>query len=261
MAGTTHRGWALVVGGSRGLGAACALKLAASGRPIVLTYRSDAHAAESVRQRALEGGAPAARTLLLDVHDPANSEQSVAALIDEVGPHQCLVHSAAELLRASVEETDIAAFNRVLTANCTSAYAIARTCGLAMRAAGGGSITLLSSVIGPFGVRDRVAYATSKAGLIGMTKALAVELAPTVRVNAITLGTFATDLTEALQADPAALRLLAARVPLQRLGDPDEVGTVVALLAQEASFVTGAVWEIDGGITARLATPAGDTVR
>jgi NAD(P)-dependent dehydrogenase (short-subunit alcohol dehydrogenase family) len=250
--------WALVVGGSRGLGAACAVHLARRGHSIAFTYHRNVAAANATTTALLDAGAPTVQSLAMDLADPVACELSVLAFIDELGPPHCLVHSAAELVRASVADTDIDTFARTLTTNCTSAYAVARTAGLAMHGVGGGSITVLSSVIGPLGVRDRVAYATSKAGLIGMAKALAVELAPTVRVNAIMLGTFATDMNEALQDDAAALEALQARVPLARLGNADEVGQVAAFLADEATFVTGAVWEVDGGVSARLATPTGD---
>ncbi len=254
----TDTRWALVVGGSRGLGAACAEHLAVRGHSIVFTYHQNVTAADATTRELLAAGAPAVQSLAMDLSDPVGCERSVLALIDEMGAPHCLVHSAAELLRAAVADTDIDTFARTMTTNCTSAYAVARTAGLAMHRAGGGSITVLSSVIGPLGVRDRVAYATSKAGLIGMTKALAVELAPVVRANAIMLGTFATDMNEALQRDAGALHALQARVPLGRLGDANEVGRVAAFLADEASFVTGAVWEVDGGVSARLATPSGD---
>lgn len=250
--------WALVVGGSRGLGAACAAHLARRGYPIVFTYRRNTAAADETAARLLADGAPTVRAEVLDLADPSSCEGTVGALIEELGPPRALVHSAAELVRASLAATDVSTFASSLTQNCTSAYAVARTVGLAMYEAGTGSITELSSVIGPLGVRDRVAYATSKAGLIGMTKALAVELAPAVRVNAIMLGTFATDMNEALQSNPDALQALEARVPLGRLGTADEVGRVAAFLADDATFVTGAVWEVDGGVTARLATPSGD---
>ncbi len=250
-------GWALVVGGSRGLGAECALALAARGYAIVLSYKSNETAAQDVCARALAAGAPFARCFAMDLLDCDGCAAALDASIAELGPPRCVVHSAGEVLRASMEQTDVASFARLITVNCTSAYAIARVAGLAMREAGG-SITLLSSVIGPFGVRDRVAYATSKSAVIGLSKALAVELAPSVRVNAVMLGTFATEMNAALLQDENALHSLTARVPLARLGTAEEVGRVVAFLADEATFVSGAVWEVDGGVSARLATPSGD---
>lgn len=250
--------WTLVVGGSRGLGAACARHIAQGGQPVVVTYRLDLRAAKAVEHDIRAAGAPWSRVAEMELNDPKQCESRIESLMDDLGPPGAVVLSAAQLLQASLRDTPVDDFAAQLTCNCTSPYAIARTCGLAMRAAGSGSITMLSSVIGPFGVHDRVAYATSKAGLIGMTKALAVELAPQVRVNAVVLGTFATDITARLQEDRPALRALESRVPLGRLGTADEAAVVVALLAQQAHFVTGAVWEVDGGTSARLATPSGD---
>ena len=250
--------WALIVGGSRGLGAACAKHLAREGDPIVLTYLSDKDAAA----RAVDGcgaeGAPWARAVQLDLNQPALCESRVAELVEELGPPTSVVVSAGQLLMRSISDTTVDDFASVLNVNCVAPFAIARAAGLPMRRARRGSITFLSSVHGRYGVRERVAYATSKAGLIGMMRALSVELAPYVRVNAVVLGTMATDMTVSLQADSTALKALEARVPLGRLGQPDEMATVVATLAHRATFVTGAAWEIDGGTTARLAAPLGD---
>ncbi len=251
-------GWTLVIGGSRGLGAASAVALAGAGHPVVVTYRSDDAAAQRMVGDAAAAGAPWARAEALDLGDPAACEEHASALLAELGPPCAVVLSAARLLRASLAATTVDTFADVITTNCVSPYAVLRTCGLAMADGPGGSLTVLSSMIGPFGVRDRVAYATSKASLLGLTKALAAELAPRVRVNAIVLGTFATDMNAGLVADPDSLRTLESRVPLGRLGTPEEVGRVVELLALRATYVTGAVWEVDGGVTGRLATPSGD---
>jgi acetoacetyl-CoA reductase len=250
--------WSLVIGGARGLGAACALELAKRGHSMILTYRASQDAANVVCGAALGAGAPSATPVHLDLVDPAACERQVLELLATHGPPSCLVHSAAELLRAPLTRTDVESFARTLTVNCTSAYAVARSVGLSMYEAGEGSMVLLSSVIGPLGARDRVAYATSKAGLIGMTKALAVELAPAVRVNAIVLGTFATEMNRSLIDDQVALAGVTSRIPLCRLGEPLEVGKLATFLLCDSSFVTGAAWELDGGLSARLSTPAGD---
>lgn len=258
MPDNDHTSWALIIGGSRGLGAACARHLAREGDAIVLSYLSDADSAARVVDACGRAGAPWARSIQMDLSEPTRCEPLVAELIEELGPPASVVVSAGRLLASSLEDTTVRDFADVLTVNCVAPFAIARTAGLAMRQAQQGSITFLSSVHGCYGVRERLAYATSKAGLLGMTKALSVELAPYVRVNAVVLGTMATDMTESLQADRVGLQALEARVPLGRLGRPDEAAEIVATLARRATFVTGAAWEVDGGTTARLATPIGD---
>jgi NAD(P)-dependent dehydrogenase (short-subunit alcohol dehydrogenase family) len=228
---------------------------------VVLTYLSDKDSAARVVDACRLEGAPSARALQMDLNEPTACGETVTELIEELGPPTTLVVSAGRLLARSLEDTTVEDFADVLNTNCVAPFAIARAAGLPMRKARRGSITFLSSVHGCYGVRARLAYATSKAGLIGMTKALSVELAPHVRVNAVVLGTMATDMTKFLQADPVGLDALESRVPLARLGQPEEVAAVVAALAHEATFVTGAAWEVDGGTMARLATPSGDPIR
>lgn len=253
-----RRSWALVVGGSRGIGAACAKTLARPGRGVVLTYRTNLDAAEQVCEHTTERGAAWARPVALDLADPHSAEGTARALIDELGAPDCLVHAGGELLRASLIDTQIEDFQHALVVNCVGAYAISRVVGLAMRAAGSGSIVFVSSVIGPSGVRERVAYGAAKSALNGMARAMAVELAPTVRVNVLLPGTVDTDMTSALHSNPEAKRQLLERTPLARLGSPQDIADVVGMLADGAAYVTGAIWEIDGGLTARLASPGGD---
>jgi 2-deoxy-D-gluconate 3-dehydrogenase len=250
--------WAFVVGGSRGIGAACAETLASPDRAVVLTYRNDTQAAERVCGRVKRRGAPWVRPVALDLTDPKSAEQTVSTLLDELGPPDCLVHAGGELLRASIAETGVDNFQHALTVNCVGAYAISRVVGLAMRDAGRGSIVFLSSVIGPRGARERVAYGASKSALNGMARAMATEFAPTVRVNVVMPGTVDTDMTAGLRSDPQAKQQLLERTPLGRLATPHDVAEVVGMLVDRATYVTGVTWAVDGGLLARLATPSGD---
>lgn len=257
MNGTSRR-WTLIVGGSRGIGAACAVQLAREGAPVIVTYVNDAESAMGVEERCRDEGSPWARGVLLDLTDPHGCERVVDGLMAEYGAPGSLIVSGARLLRSSLADTTLDDFTATLTTNTIAPFAIARRCGLRMREAGTGSIVFMSSVLATSGGRDRVAYSASKAALIGLTKSLAVELAPHVRVNALMLGTFATDMTAGLQADDEALDALSARIPLGRLGLADEAASIVATLTQPSSFVTGALWNVDGGMEARLPIPSAD---
>lgn len=256
--GSKATSWALVVGGSRGIGAACAETLAREGRGVVVTYRVDRAAAERVCERAKARGATWARPVALDLSGPESAEATVRGLVEELGAPGCLVHSGGELLRASIADTDVEQFQHALVVNCVGAYAVSRVVSLAMREAGSGSIVFVSSVIGPLGVRERVAYGASKSALNGMARALAAELAPVVRVNVVMPGTVDTDMTVGLNNDPEAKQQLLERTPLGRLATAQDIADVISMLSDGATYVTGVTWEVDGGLMSRLATPGGD---
>ncbi|MQA79809.1 MAG: SDR family oxidoreductase [Streptosporangiales bacterium] len=252
--------WALVTGGSGGLGAETAVALAARGFDVVVAYGRRADVAEGVAERVRNGGVDAA-TVRLDLDDPSACAAVVGALVGERGAPSAVVHVAGALLRSSLADTSDEALDRIFRVNVFAPFAIDRTVAPGMRTQpSGGSIIHVASVIGPLGSRHRTAYAASKSALIGLTRALAVELAPTIRVNCVLPGLFDTEMNDALRADPAALASVAARIPQGRLGRPAECGAVVAFLADnEASYVTGTCLEVDGGLTYRLAVPSSDS--
>jgi len=253
--------WRLVVGGSRGIGAATVLALAGRGYPIVLTYRERADAARSVAQQAEQRGAAWVRPIQLDLAEPKSAEALAIDVIKEFGAPRSYLHCAGTVQRTSLWDTTIEDFTAHLTSNTVSVFALLRSIGVAMHSSGGGSIVLVSSIIGAVGARHRVSYGAAKAALLGLATCAAVELAPTVRVNVVCPGVVATDVTQGLMADPSALAALTERVPLMRLGEAAEVADVLVFLAEDASFVTGAVWSVDGGAVARISNPAGDPVR
>jgi NAD(P)-dependent dehydrogenase (short-subunit alcohol dehydrogenase family) len=257
---TGERRHALVTGGSRGLGAAIALRLARAGFAVSVTYRERRAEAEAVAaQVAREGGEAA--LLQLDLADLEAVRQLAERLASQEDPPSTVVNCAAELYRGALDATDPTDYLRSFTVNCAAAFALARGLAPAMRRSArlGPSVVNVSSVLGVSAGRDRTAYTSSKAALIGLTRALAVELAPEVRVNCVVPGLFRTEMNAPLESRPELLAETNRRIPLGRLGDPGELASVVAFLAgPEASYVTGAVWEVDGGVLARLPFPSAD---
>jgi NAD(P)-dependent dehydrogenase (short-subunit alcohol dehydrogenase family) len=252
--------WALVTGSSRGIGAEVAVALAGRGLAVVLCYRERAGAAAEVAGRVRASGV-GARAVRLDLADSAGCGQVAAELADALGPPAAVVHAGGEVLRASLADTDPDRLLRLFHVNVFAPFAVDRALAGPMTRAGGGSITHVGSVIGPLGTRNRAAYAASKSALVGLTTALAVELAPAVRVNCVLPGVVDTDMNAGLAADPAALDGVTGRIPLGRLGAAAECAAVIAFLATDAHYVTGTCLTADGGLAARLAVPAADTAR
>lgn len=238
-------GCALVTGGSRGIGAAIALALAAEGWPVGVNYRSDDSAAGAV-VAAIEQDSGRALALKADVTDPEQAEGSFARLEQELGPVLVLVNNAgvrADDLALSMRESEWA---RVLDTNLTAAFRLTRQALRAMIRARFGRVINLASVVGPRANAGQSNYAAAKAGLIGMTKTIAVEVARKgVTVNAIAPGLIATDMTADLDGS------LLSAVPARRAGTPEEVAACARFLASEqAGYVTGSVLYVDGGLGA-----------
>jgi 3-oxoacyl-[acyl-carrier protein] reductase len=229
---------ALVTGGSRGIGRAIALELAQAGAQVVVGYRSGAEEAEQVAKEI--GG----RAVQADVSDP----EQATRLVEEAGDLDILVNNAGltrDGLIARMSDDD---WRTVIDTNLGGVFATCRAATRGMMRRRSGAIVNLSSVVGVHGNPGQTNYAASKAGIIGFTKALARELATrNVRVNAIAPGYIETALTDVL---PDGVReALLAGTPLGRLGTPEDVaGAVRFLCSDEASFITGEVLLVDGGL-------------
>ena len=238
---------AVVTGGSRGIGRAIALELAGLGASVVVNYRTNADAAsEVVETIKAEGGQAVA--VQADVGDFQQAARLIQTATDTLGRVDILVNNAGttrDQLLMLMKEDD---WDVVLRTNLKSAFNCCKAVARQMVRQRGGRIVNISSVSGICGQGGQTNYSASKAGLIGFTKSLAKELGPrNVTVNAIAPGFVVTDLTADL---PKELMERAIEVtPLRRMGQPEEIAHAVAFLASDhASFITGEVLTVDGGL-------------
>lgn len=235
---------AVVTGGSRGIGAAIAVKLASLGADLALIYAGNGAKAEAVAESCRALGVRA-ETYLCDVADREAVKAAVGKIKAELGGVQLLVNNAGitrDGLVAAMKEED---FDAVLDTNLKGAFHMIRYCSGLMLRARYGRIVNISSVAGLMGNPGQANYAAAKAGLIGLTKTAAKELASRgITVNAVAPGLIDTDMTRSLGLAEDALR---AAIPLGRAGRAEEVAEAVAFLLQ-ADYITGAVLRVDGGM-------------
>lgn len=238
---------ALVTGGSRGIGRATALALAAQGAFVVVGYvRGEEAARETLAEITAQGGK--GDVVRIDAGDFAGSENTVLEVAKKHGRLDILVISAgisidALMLRLKEEDLDT-----TLNVNLKGALAAAKAALKVMMKQRHGRVVFLSSVVGEAGNAGQTAYAASKAALLGITKSLAKEYASrNITVNAVTPGYIATDMTAALTEEQRAAMLQG--VPLGRPGDPKEIAATIAFLASdEAGYITGQALRVNGGM-------------
>jgi 3-oxoacyl-[acyl-carrier protein] reductase len=229
---------ALVTGASRGIGQSIAIELGRAGASVLVAYRSGAEGAEQVAAQI--GG----RAVQADVSDP----EDAARLIEEAGELDVLVNNAGitrDGLIARMSDDD---WRSVIDTNLAGAFYTARAAARGMMRRRAGVIVNVSSVVAVRGNPGQSNYVSAKAGLIGLTKALAKELGSRgVRVNAVAPGYIATALTDVLPEEVTSSIL--AGTPLGRLGEPKDVaGAIRFLCSDEAAFITGVVLLVDGGL-------------
>jgi 3-hydroxybutyrate dehydrogenase len=247
---------ALVTGGGRGIGRAIALAFAREGAHVAVTARTAAEVeAVATEVRGLGRNAVAE---VCDVGEPAQVDDTVRRVTRRLGPVAILVNNAGIAVSAKVLDTDDALWERHLRVNLTGAFLMTRAVLPGMLAARWGRVINIASIAGRQGYPYIAAYAASKHGLLGLTRALAQEVAPTgVTVNAICPGYVATELTWAGarrihertgRPYDDAVRALADHSPQKRLIEPEEVAALAVLLASDdARGVTAQAWNVDGG--------------
>ena len=239
---------ALVTGASRGIGRAIAVALARGGANVALNYAGNEAAAQEALRLVVEAGAPKAKLWRFDVADPAACAKAVEEIVAELGGIHVLVNNAGIAIDQLVMRLKDDDWNRTLQVNLTGNFNLIRAVTRPMMKAKGGAIVNLTSVVGEMGNAGQAAYAAAKAGQIGLTKAVARELASrNIRVNAVAPGYIETDMTAGL-ADAAKAKLQ-EMIPLARLGTAEDVANAVAFLASDqASYVTGEVVRVNGGM-------------
>jgi 3-oxoacyl-[acyl-carrier protein] reductase len=239
---------ALVTGASRGIGRAIAVALARGGANVALNYAGNEAAAQEALKLVTEAGAPKAKAYRFDVADPAACNSAVDAVIADMGGLDILVNNAGIAVDQLVMRLKDEDWNRQIQVNLTGNFNLIRAVTRPMMKARRGAIVNLTSVVGEMGNAGQAAYAAAKAGQIGLTKSVARELASrNIRVNAVAPGFIDTDMTAALPE--AARKKLLEAIPLARLGGAEDVANAVAFLASdEASYVTGEVLRVNGGM-------------
>jgi NAD(P)-dependent dehydrogenase (short-subunit alcohol dehydrogenase family) len=243
---------ALVTGGSRGLGRVIAEALAEAGAAVCITSR----AADLARTAADDLAAETGQRIIGvtgDVSTPDGVEQLSRSVANDFGAVDILVNNAGVNIRGNVGDLSAADWDAVLDTNLKGPFLVSRAFGPAMCQRGWGRVINLSSMLGTIALPGRAPYASSKAGVLGLTRVLALEWAASgVTVNAICPGPFATDMNKQLLSDPEKYAAFVAKLPVGRWGDLHEIKGVALFLASDASsYVTGASITIDGGWTAQ----------
>jgi NAD(P)-dependent dehydrogenase (short-subunit alcohol dehydrogenase family) len=243
---------ALVTGGTRGLGRVMAQALAEAGADVAITSRAAGSAAAEASAIAAATGR-VVRGYAADVQQGEAITRLAAEVEATLGPVDILVNNAGINVRGPVEELSEADWDAVIDTNLKGPFLCARTFGPRMAARGWGRVINMGSILSVIALPGRAPYASSKAGVLNLTRVLALEWAGRgVTVNAICPGPFGTEMNRPLLNDPEKFQAFVAKIPMGRWGDLHEIAGVVVFLASNASsFVTGSALFVDGGWTAQ----------
>ncbi len=239
----TDKKVALVTGGSRGIGKACALELARAGYDVVINYAGNVDAANKTVEEIKALGVDSA-AYKFDVSNKEQVNASIAEIVEKYGRIDVLVNNAGItrdglFMRMSDENWDA-----VINTNLSSAFYVSQPVVKVMMKQRSGAIVNMSSVVGVSGNAGQANYSAAKAGLIGLTKTLAKELGSRgIRVNAVAPGFINTDMTKDLDTSK-----FLDYIPLKRLGEVEDIAKAVKFLAVDTDYVTGQVLEVDGGL-------------
>ncbi len=243
-----------ITGGGTGIGRACAMLFAAEGAQVVVAGRRNAPLRALVREIEKSGGQ--ALAIASDVTDRASVESALSGAVEYFGKVNVVVNNAGSVVVADAEHTSDEEWRRTIEVNLTGTFFVSRAVLPILRKEGGGSIVNIGSVLGLVARKQRAAYCAAKAGVTGLTKAMALDHAhENIRVNCICPTIVETELgmqSIAMLPDPEAeRRRRSAEIPLGRMGTPLDVAQMAVYLASaESSWVTGAAFPLDGGLTA-----------
>ncbi|HWF11178.1 MAG TPA: 3-oxoacyl-ACP reductase FabG [Bryobacteraceae bacterium] len=238
---------ALITGGSRGIGRAIVERFAAAGHAVAFTYSSNQEAADALVECVKSKGGSAA-AFRADVRDFARATEVMKEAQASLGPITALINNAGIKKDAPLMRMDPSAWQDVIDTNLTGTFNYTRVL-IGEMVRRGGSIVNITSASGVIGMAGQTNYSASKAGVIGFTRALAKEVVRfEVRVNAIAPGFIETDMTASI--DEATRRKLYGGIPMGRAGSAQDIAKLALYLAgDDAKYVTGQVWNVDGGLT------------
>ncbi len=243
---------ALVTGGNRGIGRAIAQALLEAGAAVAITSRDGQRAENTAAELAQSAAAPCIG-LPLDVRNNDQVKACVSRVIADLGGLHILVNNAGLNIRESIWDLKDESWEEVIDTNLAGAMRCSRAVAAHMRNQGWGRIINIGSMLSFIGIAERDSYASSKAGMLGLTRAMALDLAPHgVTVNVLCPGVFKTEINRPILNDPEYLKTFLRQIPIGRMGEPAELKGAAVFLASEASaYMTGAALVIDGGWTTK----------